>query len=250
MSLDSWIDDRALHMLRALAPSRASEVPAEEPAADFGFDPLPGKEESLPESGEAARIAPPVEPDAAAVQRLRNRLAEIRRRAEAGGVVRGAPAQITPAVPVAPAPPSPEEPMVNPPESVLMVRRRPAGLIIPGGPLALRLEAYRHWLEQECGLANPVVFDRHGCPLHPAEGQASFIAAAVALGLAGRETGAVTDPPEAPPPAYSAWGTGLMVVIPVRTRFGDLYVAGQIEADIEPDLAAEIGSALLRTAGV
>lgn len=319
MSLDSWIDERALDMMRALAPTRGPELLAKEPAADFGFDPLPEKEESLPEAVEATRIAPPVEPDAATVQRLRSRLAEIRRRAEMGGVVRSVPARIAPSVPVAPppvpeslettptspnqapeeaaddhrrsdapadevvilpdgpgatspevlvsAPSTPAVPEIPPPPVELPANSgqsevaplppaeavaRPAGpgLVIPEGPLAVRLDAYRRWLEKECGLANPVVFDRHGCPLHPAEGQASFIAAAVSLGVAWREACALTDPPGTLRAVHSAWGTGTMAVIPVPTRFGDLYVAGQTGAAIEPEKAAEIGSALRRTAGV
>ena len=319
MSLDSWIDERALDMLRALTPSRGPELPAKEPAADFGFDPIPEKVGPLPEAAESARIAPPGEPDVATVRRLRSRLAEIRRRAEMGGVVRSAPAQITRSVPLAPdspvepsakaasecgqpsdesaneppplevsadeagapvgepdvsAPSSPGQspsigtaPEVPTPAMELPERFAPGestpmpgdeaasrpkspGLVIPEGPLAVRLDAYRRWLENECGLTSPVVFDRHGCPLHPAEGQASFIAAAVSLGVAWREACALTDPPGTLRAVHSAWGTGTMAVIPVPTRFGDLYVAGQIRAAIEPEKAAEIGSALRRTAGV
>jgi hypothetical protein len=314
MSLDSWIDERTLAMMRALAPTRGNEPPAQAPAEDFGFDPLPGKEETLPEAVEPARIAPSLEPDAATIQRLRSRLAEIRRRAEVGGVVRSAPARIAPSVPVAqplaseepPVPPSlppvSDAPATPAPENVPPAEPDEAGtqnaapvpvkdlssapmdaepapaaslpevsgsreavvvpadqvpapasgsdLVIPEGPLAVRLDAYRRWLESECGLSNPVVFDRHGCPLHPAEGQASFIAAAVSLGVAWREACALTDPPGTLRAVHSGWGAGTMAVIPVPTRFGDLYVAGQVGAAIEVERAAEIGSALRRTAGV
>lgn len=348
MSLDSWIDDQALSMMRALAPDRGTEPPAREPALDFGFDPVSDGEASLPESGEPARIAPPAEPDPGAIQRLRSRLAEIRRRAESGGVVRTSPARITPSVPVEPPPaeanpgttngqlegreatkepepatkepepaaespesseadenialpappvahhtppspptsgaaisPPPDQRVLSPfsiPDPVPPVAdsrpaplpvpedepappartlpasevrgARPAGLEIPEGPLAVRLDAYRRWLEAACGLAKPVVFDRHGCPLHAAEGLSSFIAAAVSLGIAWREACALTDPPGTLRAVHSAWGTGTMAVIPVPTRFGDLYVAGQVGAAIEPEMAAEIGSALRRAAGV
>ncbi|MFM7180318.1 MAG: hypothetical protein ACKO2G_02465, partial [Verrucomicrobiales bacterium] len=130
------------------------------------------------------------------------------------------------------------------------IRPQATGLVIPDGPLAVRLDAYRRWLDRECGLSRAVVFDRHGCPLHPADGQSSFIAAAVSLGVAWREACALTDPPGTLRAVHSAWGSGTMAVIPVPTRFGDLYVAGQVGAAIEPERAAEIGSALRRTAGV
>lgn len=325
-------------MMRSLAFSRAIvEPPVKEVAADFGFDPLPEGDDAMPDSGASARIAPAAEPDPAVVQRLRSRLAEIRLRAEMGGVVRSAPARISPSVPVAaPQPPPPDagqpaqteaeragefsqptpatvevatggasetatteapapsggilgkpssERVVSPfsmpapseipphadlPKPVEEIKTQPvetvaenvprppvpmapprsAGLVIPEGPLAVRLDAYRRWLESECGLSQSVVFDRHGCPLHPAEGQSSFIAAAVSLGVAWREACALTDPPGTLRAVHSAWGTGTMAVIPVPTRFADLYVAGQVGSAIEPERAAEIGSALRRTAGV
>lgn len=319
MSLDSWIDDQALSMMRALAPARGTAPPPREPALEFGFDPVSDAEAALPDTGEPARIAPPTEPDPGTLQRLRSRLADIRRRAENGGVVRTNPAKIAPSVPVAPLPAVPpaeslplaesvpasvpppplasdaetvslqgETKVVSPfslpdpaapipdavtPEVVcdqptelapeplpepfagnemesIDAPERPAALEIPEGPLAVRLDAYRRWLEKSCRLAKPVVFDRHGCPLHAAEGLSSFIAAAVSLGIAWREACALTDPPGTLRAVHSAWGTGTMAVIPVPTRFGDLYVAGQAGAAIEPEMAAEIGSALRRAAGV
>ena len=332
MSLDSWIDEHTLSMMRALAPSRGDETPGKEPEADFGFDPVPEGDDRLPETGDPARIAPTAEPDSATVQRLRSRLAEIRRRAEMGGALRTVPARITPSVPIAapesglsrdseppeqeigpsdevnyqpdagsgveaaesmleggskkpptpeavispfsvpapagqpqpvelpvsdsentalPMPPTTESGAEEPPRQQTIIDSvRTTGLQIPEGPLAVRLDAYRRWLESDCGMAQSVVFDRHGCPLHPAEGQASFIAAAVSLGVAWREACALTDPPGTLRAVHSAWGTGTMAVIPVPTRFGDLFVAGQVGAAIEPERAAEIGSALRRTAGV
>jgi hypothetical protein len=114
----------------------------------------------------------------------------------------------------------------------------------------VRLDAYRQWLQNACGWNQPVVFDRHGCPLHTTQGLGTFIAAAVSLGVAWREATAVTNPPDALRAVHASWGTGTMAVLPVPTRYGDLFIAALVGAAASPGHLAAIAAGLRDAAGL
>jgi len=124
------------------------------------------------------------------------------------------------------------------------------GFVAPDGPLAVRLDAFREWLQARFGWQQPMVFDRHGCPLHASRGLGTFIAAAVSLGVAWREATALTDPPYALRAAHAPWGGGTMGVLPVPTRYGDLFVAALVPAAIDGPTAEAVAVGLRRAAGL
>ena len=125
-----------------------------------------------------------------------------------------------------------------------------AAFVPPDGPLAARLEAYRGWLQARFGWQQPMVFDRHGCPLLATRGLGTFIAAAVSLGMAWREATALADPPHALRAAHAAWGGGTMGVLPVPTRYGDLFVAALVPSAIDGPTAEAVAAGLRRAAGL
>ena len=125
-----------------------------------------------------------------------------------------------------------------------------AAVVPPDGPLAARLEAYRGWLQARFGWQQPMIFDRHGCPLHASRGLGTFLAAAASLGVAWREATALADPPHALRAAHAAWGGGTLGVLPVPTRYGDLFVAALVPSAIDGPTAEAVAAGLRRAAGL
>lgn len=118
------------------------------------------------------------------------------------------------------------------------------------GPLSVRIAAFRHWLETDCGFTTSVVIDQRGNTLHPADGQEAMVAVAASLGSAWAEACAMANPGAQPKAAHSAWGGQTLAVVPVPTRFGDLHVAGTVQSAVGPELATSIADALRKAAGV
>ncbi len=121
---------------------------------------------------------------------------------------------------------------------------------VPEGPLSVRIAAFRHWLETECGFTRPVVIDQRGNALHPAEGKEAMVAAAASIGTAWAEACALANPEAQPKAAHSAWGGETLAVVPVPTRFGYLHVAGTVQSALSAETASAIATTLRRAAGV
>lgn len=280
MPLDSWIDDDAVAMLRALAP-RKPETHAGEPGAfvaddifngftvpvAVGPDPrvAPASATVVP-PGTALPVDPSIpspvadvplivrndEPAPEAIARLRLTLAAIRRRAEQDGVVRVAPVSRAPAVPSpmdvdATEQDAAESPATIPPREVATIAA--GNPVDADAPLAVRLAALCGWLNSRFGMAAAMVIDRHGCPLHGGATDARLAAAAFARGQAWRGD-STRRPHGATHAIHAAWGDAIMVVVPVPTRFGDLFVAGIVKEAVNPAEAAAIAGAVCDCAGI
>lgn len=215
------------------APKSAFSLPWKDlaPPARLPVD-LPVSE-PLPAGAPVA--VPPLEPLSAAAQAPSASAPVLVEENGTGNVPHDGPAVAPPSGPAAASPPPAAAAAVFAP---------------PDGPLAARLEAYREWLQARFGWQQPMVFDRHGCPLHATRGLGTFIAAAVSLGVAWREATALADPPHALRAAHAAWGGGTMGVLPVPTRYSDLFVAALVPAAIDGPTAEAVAAGLRRAAGL
>ena len=238
MSLDSWIDDDAREWMRVLAPKPKSAPEQITPSVSMDVDDLlfSNPEMDAPDLSKSESAAPKIargnDVNDVAVEKMRKRLADLRQRAEAAGMVRTSPAQLQTA-PIAETAPIVEAAPIEP-------------LVLPAGPLAVRIAACCEWIGRRAGWQHPVIFDRYGSSFHPSSRMSPVIGAALAM----HKNSVATSTTEE---SYlsAAWGQQTVHLVVIPTCYGNLFAAGSTPENTDCSASmAEIAQAVRLATGL
>lgn len=255
---ESLVDAEAVPVVENDAVAKAEAVPTEEEVVGWEAAATVAEQMAKTAVNEPVTECEEASPEEVApeVARIRDRLREVRERAEAAGLLkRQRPVAATVETPVPPVEASVPEtvaPEVTPPEPVAEVKEAPKAedeasyFEVPVGSVVERLEAFAQWASRRVKPGELVLLDEHGDVLWGTQAKGALILSAMmAANALSRSTAAGACQGEPAVIRQVLRGGSELAVLSCPTRAGLVHLAVEHPARLGDEAMRIMGQALV-----